>query len=117
MAADWEKVPEPVGVLFGADPCWSPGREAQRLDRSCRTCGAAIPPGSRLYCAACTRTGFERKLARLKARSRPLAASAGKSKGYEQFKKLTRRDIRAIARTAEGRDWLRRNGWAEPPAT
>lgn len=57
------KVPPPLGVVFGSGE-WTPGVEDQDM-RTCNRCGGdggTIKKGSRLYCAACHRTGFEKRL-------------------------------------------------------
>lgn len=110
MPGDWEKVPEPNGVLFGAQLGWSPEREAQRLDPACRTCGATIRDGSRLYCAGCTRTGFEKRLRVLRSRS-PRPRDPKPSAEPAATPKITRKEAKALARTAEGRDFLRSQGF------
>jgi transposase-like protein len=57
--------PRPIGVVFGVKP-WD--REAEAIeqgDPDCPRCGGedgSIQPGSRLYCAACGRTGFDRRI-------------------------------------------------------
>ena len=55
--------PPPLGVVFGAGE-WTPDCQDQD-PATCKRCGGdggAIKKGSRLYCAACHRTGFESRL-------------------------------------------------------
>lgn len=99
--------PPPLGVLFGARLGWDPTREGQPCDHRCQTCGGRIAVGSRLYCAACTRTGFESRL-----RGARVLARRHHPKPAPKFRpKLTRADIRSLARTPEGREWLTSRGW------
>lgn len=100
--------PEPLGVLFGSQLGWDPGRESQRQGPTCKTCGGTIADGSRLYCAACTATGFEARLAAAKRRA---PVPRAKQPPAEKPPKLTRREVRAIRRTPEGREWLREQGY------
>lgn len=57
------QVPKPLGVVFGSGE-WTP--ECQDQDpATCTRCGGdngQIKRGSRLYCAACHRTGFEKRI-------------------------------------------------------
>lgn len=56
-------VPAPLGVVFGAGE-WTPDCQDQD-PATCTRCGGdngQIKRGSRLYCAACHRTGFEKRL-------------------------------------------------------
>lgn len=114
MAGDWDQIPEPLGVLFGAQLGWSPERESQPLNTTCRTCGGQIPDRSRLYCAACTRTGFEDRCS--SARLRDRLARKTRPKEVARFRpriRLSQREVRAIARTPEGRAWLTELGRLE----
>lgn len=55
--------PPPLGVVFGSGE-WTPAVEDQDM-QTCNRCGGdggTIKKGSRLYCAACHRTGFEKRL-------------------------------------------------------
>lgn len=57
------RVPPPLGVVFGSGD-WTPDCQDQD-PATCRRCGGdggVIKKGSRLYCAACHRTGFESRL-------------------------------------------------------
>ena len=115
MPGDWDRIPEPIGVLFGAQLGWSPKRESQSMDSSCKSCGGRIAKGSRLYCAGCTRTGFEDRVQSGRLRAR-LEAARKKARPVAKFRpraRLSARDCRAIARTPEGRDWLRAMGRLE----
>jgi hypothetical protein len=51
-------VPHPIGVIFGCQLGWSPGREGQ-APGLCRECGNTIPHRSRLVCAGCLSSGFD----------------------------------------------------------
>jgi hypothetical protein len=51
-------VPHALGVIFGAQVGWDPGREGQRPGRR-GECNDAISPGSRLVCAGCLASGFD----------------------------------------------------------
>lgn len=62
-------VPKAMGVLFGAQVGWSPGREGQQPG-SCTICGNGHPntpiqPGSRHYCAGCGRYGLDTQIVSL----------------------------------------------------
>jgi hypothetical protein len=103
-----EDAPRPLAVLFGSQLGWSPARESQPLDSRCRTCGGSIAAGSRLYCAGCTRTGFEDRLRQKRARAPKPRAQAPPPK---EPPRLTRREVRALRRTPEGREWLRSIGY------
>lgn len=55
--------PRPLGVVFGSGE-WTPADQDQD-PATCNRCGGdggSIKSGSRLYCAACHRTGFEKRL-------------------------------------------------------
>lgn len=106
-----EGVPKPLAVVFGSQLGWSPRCEAQRPG-SCTTCGG-VPEGSRLFCAACCSTGFDTRLAQLRARDPvPKARPAPKHRP-----KLNARDRKALVRTPEGREFLRQLGYdAEEPS-
>jgi len=57
------KSPEPLAVIFGSGE-WTPECQDQDM-ATCNRCGgdnSVIRAGSRLYCAACHRTGFEKRL-------------------------------------------------------
>ena len=54
-------IPHAEAICFGANPAWSPAREATDPE-TCRTCGGLhgyITRGSRLVCGACMRSGFD----------------------------------------------------------
>lgn len=59
-----DDAPRAIGVLFGAQPGWSPARESQALGH-CNICGngqrgTPIQPGSRVVCGGCGRYGYDK---------------------------------------------------------
>jgi hypothetical protein len=63
MTSAKSKAPKPLGVIFGSGE-WTPECQDQDM-ATCNRCGGnngSVKRGSRLYCAACHRTGFEKQL-------------------------------------------------------
>lgn len=100
LAEPEKDIPHAEGVLFGSQVGWSPERESQPPDR-CRSCGAnrgPIQDGSRLYCAGCNRSGFERLASKL-LREHPVP-QPGKPGPWEDESKPKRVDVRERLRKA-----------------
>lgn len=63
VASRKSSVPKPLAVVFGSGQ-WTPDAEDQD-QKDCNRCGGdngCIRKGSRLYCAACHKTGFETQI-------------------------------------------------------
>lgn len=82
------KIPPPIGILFGPQIGWSPARERELLvGESCDVCratrqadgsmkGGAIKDGSRILCAGCQKYGLDSLVYASRARSRLVQVSA-----------------------------------------
>jgi hypothetical protein len=85
-ASEGRKAPEVIGVVFGQGD-WTP--ETQDQDpATCDRC-RGIKRGSRLYCAACHSTGFERELEN--ERIDDIFAEASEMEAESRDKKAKRR--------------------------
>jgi len=86
------KVPPVLGVVFGSGE-WTP--ECQDQDpATCSRCGGdsgIIRKGSRLYCAACHKTGFEKRLEKERIDEIFQEAIAAECEAHERKVELAKR--------------------------